>query len=340
MNVIGLDIGGANLKAANSDGTSVSRTFPIWQRPDQLDTELADLIEPLGEPNAFAVTMTAELADCFSTKVEGVRFILGKVEEIAKRKPVHVWQTGGEFVDPEVAAEIPLLVAAANWHALATWLGRMVPTGPAMLVDIGTSTTDVIPLLDGRPVALGMTDVERLLNGELLYTGSRRTPLFALAHSIPLRGGHCPMAAELFATTLDVNLILGLLPEDSTNTDTANGKPATVPHAIDRLTRMLCCDRTELTDDEVRDMAGFLHDVQTQRIRGCIDKVRLRLPEPAANLPHVLISGSGSFIAQSVVSGHKLLSRTNVTVLNDVFDSGTATAACAVAVAKLARERA
>ena len=339
MNVIGLDIGGANLKAANNDGTSVSRTFSIWQQPEQLDTELTDLVKPLGEPDAFAVTMTAELADCFSTKAEGVRFILGKVEEIAKGKPVHVWQTGGEFVGTDVAADIPLLVAAANWHALATWLGRMVPTGSAILLDIGSSTTDIIPLLDGRPVALGMTDVERLSKGELLYTGAARTPLFALAHSIPMRGGHCPMAAELFSTTLDVNLILGLLPEDSTNTDTANGQPATVPDAIDRLVRMLCCDRTELTSDEVRDMAEFLHDVQKQRIRGCVDKVRLRLPEPAANLPHVLISGSGSFIARSVMSEHKVLSKSRVTVLNEMFDSDTATAACAVAVAKLARER-
>ena len=339
MNVVGLDIGGANLKAANSDGTSVSRPFPIWQEHEQLANKLAELIEPLGAPDAFAVTMTAELADCFSTKAEGVGFILGKVEEIAKSRPVHVWQTGGEFVDLEVAADIPLLVAAANWHALATWLGRMVPTGPAILIDIGSSTTDVIPLLDGRPVAEGMTDVERLLHGELLYTGATRTPVFAMAHSVPLRGGHCPMAAELFATTLDVNLILGLLSEDESNIDTANGKPATIACAVDRLTHMLCCDRTELTDAEVRDMAEFLHDVQKQRIRGCIDKVRLRLPDPSTNLPHVLISGSGSFIAKAIVAEHKLLQDADTTVLNDMFDSSTATAACALAVAKLASER-
>ncbi len=339
MNIIGLDIGGANLKAANNDGHSASRAFPIWKEPQKLDQELAQVILGLGQPDAFAVTMTAELADCFTNKSEGIGFILGKVRTVAEGRPVYVWNTGGEFLTPDVALDVPLLVAAANWHALATWLGRMVPAGPAVLIDIGSSTTDVIPLIDGRPVSQGLTDVERFLHGELLYTGATRTPLFALAHSVPLRGGHCPMAAELFATTLDVNLILGLIAEDDGNNETANGRSATVENATNRLTRMLCCDRTELTDAEIHDMAEFLHDVQQQRIRGCVDKVRLRLPNPRTSLPHVLISGSGSFLAESVVSNHETLNAAEVTLLNTIFSPATAEAACAVAVATLAAER-
>ncbi|MFK7819627.1 MAG: hydantoinase/oxoprolinase family protein, partial [Planctomycetaceae bacterium] len=269
---------------------------------------------------------------------EGVEFILNQVCEVAAGRPIAVWQTGGEFVDPGVALDIPLLVAAANWHALATWVGRLVPTGPAIMIDIGSSTTDIIPLLDGRPVPNGLTDVERLLSGELLYTGARRTPVFAFAHSVPLRDGHCPMAAELFATTLDVHLILGLVNEDETNTDTANGRPATKNCAFDRLARMLCCDRNELTRDEVVDMAEFLHDVQKQRIRGCVDKVRLRLPS-FDQPPAVLISGSGSFLAERVINKHQLLREAEITRLNSFFDAATAEAACAMAVAKLASER-
>lgn len=344
MNIIGLDIGGANLKAANIHGKAASRAFPIWQRPEQLAEEINDLISNLGPVDGLAVTMTAELADCFATKVDGVSFILGKVEEVAVaaagKGDVFVWQTGAEFVDPNLAREIPHLVAASNWHALATWLGRVVPSGPGLLVDIGTSTTDIIPLLDGHPVSTGLTDVERLLSGELLYTGVRRTPLFALAHSVPIRDGHCPMAAELFATTLDVNLLLDLIPEDATNTETANGKPATKSQAVDRLARMLCCDRTELSSEEVTDMAEFFHDVQKQRIRGCIDKVRGRLPDANKTLPHILISGSGTFLGEQIIAEHSVLKDADVTVLNSIYDAATSEAACAVAVARLAAERA
>ncbi len=339
MNIIGLDIGGANIKAANTLGKAASCAFSIWQEPQNLATKLRELIAGLDEPKAFAVTMTAELADCFETKSQGVSHILEHVLSVADGKPVFVWQTGAEFISPEIACEIPHLVAAANWHALATWVGRVVPAGPALLLDIGTSTTDIIPLLDGSPIATGMTDVERLLVGELLYTGVRRTPVFSMAHSIPIRGAHCPMAAELFATTLDVNLLLGLTDERPDDTDTANGRPATKTCAADRLARMLCCDRTELTAAEITDMADFLHDVQKQRIRGCIDKVRSRLPEPASP-PHVLISGSGSFLGKLIVSEHSVLKNAQVTVLNEIYDSATAEAACAVAVARLAAERA
>lgn len=340
MNIIGLDIGGANLKAANTDGKAAARPFSLWQEPENLTTALRDLVAELGDPMAVAVTMTAELADCFATKSEGVSQILQHVEALAEGRPVFVWQTGAEFVDPHIAREIPHLVAAANWHALATWLGRMVPAGPALLLDIGSSTTDVIPLSDGRPVATGMTDLERLLSGELLYTGVARTPVFSMAHSVPLRGRHCPMAAEVFATTLDVNLLLGLIPEDPSDLMTANGRPATKSCAVDRLTRMLCCDRTELTTDEVTDIAEFLHDVQKQRIRGCINKVRARLPESKTSLPHMIISGSGSFLGKLIVEEHGVLNAANITELNGIFDAATAESACAVAVARLAAERA
>ena len=117
-----------------------------------------DFITPTGstalnaEADLFAVTMTAELSDCFRTKAEGVDFILRAVEDVAGTTPVFVWQTGAEFVTPAVAREIPLLVAASNWHALATWVGRLVPESGALLIDIGSTTTDIIPLLDGVPV--------------------------------------------------------------------------------------------------------------------------------------------------------------------------------------------
>ncbi len=336
MLAIGLDIGGANLKAADSDGRVLSRSFAVWKRPERLGSELAKLLALFPKPDCLAVTMTAELADCFSTKSQGVDRVLSAVEQVAGTTPVIVWQTGAEFVTSVVAREIPLLVAAANWHALATWFGRLVPRNSAVLIDVGTTTTDVIPMLDGVPVPAGMTDIQRLISGELIYSGVRRTPLCAVALSVPFREGYCPLAAELFATTLDVYLILKMIPEDASDHDTANGQPATVVSAHDRLARMVCCDRQEFTLADAETMARFLADVQQQRISAALKRVLSNL---AGDCREVLISGSGTFLAETVLSEHRRLHGARRIRLAEQLTPEASQAACAVAVAQLASER-
>src|SRR5262249_4761154 len=144
----------------------------------------------------LAVTMTGELCDCFESKRQGVEAILATLEPLASRSAICIWHQDGRFVDLERARADPLSVAAANWLALAMFAGRLVPAGPALLIDIGYTTTDVVPLCDGKPVPRGQSDPERLRCQELVYTGVRRTPVCAL---LGAKG-----AAEFFATTLDV----------------------------------------------------------------------------------------------------------------------------------------
>jgi len=336
MYTIGLDIGGANVKAADVDGRALTRPFAVWKSPGTLSAILHEVLSQFAPAELLAVTMTAELADCFETKTDGVDSILRSVEEVAGDTPLFVWQTGAEFVQPAVAREIPLLVAAANWHALATWAGRLVPEGAGILIDVGTTTTDIIPLFRGVAVPSGLTDRERLTSGELVYSGVRRTPLCALAHSVPFRGGECPLAAEFFATTLDIYLLLGLIPEDVDNTETANGKPATLKHARTRLARMLCCDASECTDGEQEEIARCLADVQQRQIRAALERV---LPRQEEECRDVLLCGSGSFLAERIVIDCPPLRDANRVMLEQMRDHTTSQAACAFAVACLAAER-
>ncbi|MFN8709194.1 MAG: hydantoinase/oxoprolinase family protein, partial [Planctomyces sp.] len=172
MKILGLDIGGANIKAATADGICVSVHFEIWKSPELLAETLTSKIAGVaGKADLVAVTMTAELADCFDTRTEGVAFIIQCVQQAFPQSLIRIWLTSGEFAEPEDACDLPMLAAASNWNALATWAGRAFPAGPALLLDIGSTTTDISPLLDGFCFAQGTTDLTRLQNSELLYTG-------------------------------------------------------------------------------------------------------------------------------------------------------------------------
>ncbi|HSG73208.1 MAG TPA: hydantoinase/oxoprolinase family protein, partial [Planctomycetaceae bacterium] len=251
-------------------------------------------------------------------------------------REVRVWCTSGEFLDPAFACEFPLLVAAANWHALASWAGQLVPDESALLVDIGTTTTDIIPLEHGLPVSRGLTDLERLQHRELEYSGVARTPLFALAHSVPFRGGECPLAAEVFATTLDLYLWSGRIPTDPQNRETANGQPATRDASRDRLCRMLCADSQEISDDELDRICVFLEQVHLTRLKDALSHVAGQLPGTCET---VILSGRGAFLAAQALREVPQLTAARTIPIEEMFDPQVAEAACAFAVARLAEDR-
>jgi probable H4MPT-linked C1 transfer pathway protein len=332
---LGLDIGGANLKAATSAGTACSVPFEIWRAPDELALRLQELIGRFPPADLLAVTMTAELADCFSTKAEGVAAILDAVRLAARSTRVAVWQTSGEFATLEDAAGRPRAVAAANWHALATWAGRLAPRGKGLLIDIGSTTSDIIPLHNGRPVARGLTDLDRLLNCELVYTGLRRTPLCAVADTVTVHGQPCRVAAELFATMLDVCLLLGIIPEDETDRNTADGRPATMACAHDRISRMVCCDREEIDLAEARSIAAGFADRQKSILATAIDAVVTR---DGDRLEAVILSGSGEILAGRIIAEHPAAREARTIRLTDSLSPSLTESACAYAVAVLAAE--
>jgi probable H4MPT-linked C1 transfer pathway protein len=290
MNVLGLDIGGANLKAAHSCGTARVQPFELWKQRAALPGALAALIDGMPPWDRLAVTMTGELCDCFETKREGVCAILDATEKAADGKPVQVWLTDGRFVTVDEARRTPLLAGASNWLALAAFVGRFAPRGPAILIDIGSTTTDIVPLLDGRPVPRGRTDRERMWCQELVYTGVRRTPICALLWP--------NVAAELFATTLDAYLLLERIPEEPRNHDTADGRPATRVFAHARMARMWGEDGETLSRKETLARAAGVEDQQFQVLLMAFHSVCSTLP---ARPNTVVLSGSGEFLARLVV---------------------------------------
>lgn len=355
MLVLGLDIGGANIKAATADGDCASVAFAIWKNKTGLLQELKQLPLIAGtQPDLVALTMTAELADCFESKAEGVEFIIATVAEAFPDSVERVWMTSGEFAEVQDAIELPQLVAAANWHALATWAGRAVPVGPALLIDVGSTTTDIIPLLNGIPCPQGFTDLQRLAYSELVYTGVRRTPICAIVHQVPLldesqtNSPHAadtlpvPVAAELFATSLDVHLINQDIADDSLDSNTADNRPATREAALNRLAHVVCCDRDEISDVQLSFIARHVAEQQRTQIATAVMN-RLRYVSDLAGVSpdsvQILFSGSGDWLAERAIAKCGLIPQQPPIQLRTTFVRNVTNCACAFAVARLAAER-
>ena len=330
--IVGWDIGGVNIKAARrkKEGWQVvQQPIAIWQQREELVSILTDISARLGPAEQTAITITAELSDAFRTKREGIAFVLDAVQAAWPDTRLYIFGVDGRFHDLATARADHMLVAAANWLATARVVARRF--ADCLLVDVGSTSTDVIPIKDGQVAAQGRNDPERLLRGELLYTGALRTPVFAITPRVPLWGGWCPVAAELFATAQDMHLLLGSLSLAQCTAPSADGRAVTPEFAGERLARVVCADREMLSDAEIRGIAQYIAAEQVRQIARAIAQVisTARVEGP------VVAVGVGIFLAQAAAGQLGL----DCILPTTLWDNGAATVAPAAAVALLLDEQ-
>jgi probable H4MPT-linked C1 transfer pathway protein len=298
--IVGWDSGGENTKRTRHDVSrngsavrSVCMQYEIQHNPEGLIPTLTEAARQLGTGPAdlHAVTMTAELSQAFRTKREGVEFVLEAIEEALPGARLHVYTVDGRFVRPMEARAHPLAVAAANWTATANFVARSVTT--CVLIDIGTTTSDLIPIVRGGVAATGFTDPERLLSGELVYTGALRTPAEAVTPRVPLWGGSAAICADGFALIGDAHLWLGRLrPEDYT-CHPPDGRAPTRESSGERLARTVCADRDMLDEGDIDAIAAALASAQVHSLVDAVQRIRQRYPE----ITRAVVTGLGDFIA-------------------------------------------
>lgn len=300
MTILGLDVGGANIKAATSTGQSSSHRFALWKRPGELaDFLKAHVFSQFEKPRAVALTMTGELCDCFESKREGVECIVEAVHAVAPQVDLGVYAVGGHFLNSLQAKQDFLQVAASNWHALANYSRRFLTENEqAILMDMGSTSCDIIPLNGDEVLAKGTTDTTRIQHHELVYTGAFRTPVCAVIQPIEFRGAEVTLAQEIFATMADVYLILGDLPADENETETADGRPLTIENSFRRLARAVCADLDEITTEELEQLAGQIAQAQRSLIQHAWKQVaQNKTPEA------IIYSGFGHFVVSGLASG-------------------------------------
>ena len=322
--IVGADIGGANLKFASADGLSSSHPFAMWRKSDELASVLGKRLHTVGKISTLAVTMTGELADCFVDREEGVNHIVGHTMQAAKRlgiPKVVFYGVDGCFHEHDSLPDADTL-AASNWHALASYVGtEIAPNG--LLIDIGSTTCDIIPIREGKVATKAQTDHERLIEGSLVYVGCQRTSVCALVDQLIYGQTTCAVMNEHFATIDDARLVLGRVPEATHDLDTADGKPRTIDFATNRLARMIGLDKRTVTLAEGRELAEQVISAAKAVIREGIGRMW-----PRGNGP-VICSGHAQDLLD--LPSHD----TTSIVLADEIGEGLSRCAPAYAVSKL-----
>jgi hypothetical protein len=168
-----------------------------------------------------------------------------------------------------------------------------------VVVDVGSTSSSIIPIVNGQVAAKGKTDLDKLICGELVYTGSLRTNVAAIVRSVPVRNGVSGVASELFALSGDIHLLLGHITEKEYTCETADGRGKTLLEALMRLARVVCADTEMLTKQEILNIAKFIYDKQVLQVAQGLNKVYSYTKKLTPNEVPVVVTGLGKdFIAK------------------------------------------
>ncbi len=294
--IVGWDIGGAHLKLAVLDANGgllaiEQRPCALWRGLNVLANVMKSAVHDLRLQNArhFA-TMTGELVDLFDNRAQGVQQIADCASAILG-PDARFYAAGQGWVSAAQTGAATRFVASANWHASATWLAQYIPH--ALLVDIGSTTTDIIPIENGKVALSSVSDADRMRDDSLVYTGVVRTPIMALAQKLPVNGVEMNVAAEYFATTADVYRLLGELNPQYDMAETADGKGKAARESARRLARMVGHDVEDKPLEVWQDLANTCKHMQMQQIKTAIQQ-HLH--------PQALIvgAGAGEFLVRAI----------------------------------------
>ena len=308
--VVGWDIGGAHAKAALlRHGRVIDAAqwpCPLWQGMDRLDAALdaAAARWPDLARHAHAITMTGEMVDLFAHREDGVTRL---AQRLAERLPEPRF-FGGEdaWLTAADAARHWRLIASANWLATARHAALVRHGDAGLLIDIGSTTTDLIAFARGHVQGSSRSDAQRLQGGELVYQGVVRTPLCALAQRVAWRGVHSNVMNEFFATTADVYRLTGELDPAHDQHPSADNAPKDTAHSCARLARMIGLDGRDAGTDEWLAFARDWRARQCAVLRAQVARVAAAHALGAGSV--VVAAGCGAFlVAELVPAGWRLL---------------------------------
>jgi probable H4MPT-linked C1 transfer pathway protein len=317
--LIGWDVGGAHVKACllrRGEVHDVAQwACPLWLGMDRLAPVMQAARErwPGLSAAQHAVTMTGEMVDLFANREDGVRRIAAELVRSlagpsaspvqdapapAAARSVLFFAGDAGWCRAEDVAVHWEAIASANWLATARHAALQFGTG--FLVDIGSTTTDLIAFKDARVLSSSRTDAQRLATGELVYQGVVRTPLCALAQRIDWLGTPHNVMNEFFATTADVYRLTGELDPAHDLMPSADDAAKDLPATRQRLARMIGFDQRDGAAEAWLVFARAWREAQVDELGSQLRRV---IAAHSLGRDAVLVSaGCGAFLVGDVLA--------------------------------------
>mgnify|MGYP005685382799 CR=1 FL=1 len=296
-NIAGWDVGGAHVKLAYVDADMLQVrqiSCPLWKGISELTSILPSLLANLpSQIHTHHVTMTGELVDCFSNRQQGVKAIIEAFNQILVGK-IKIFSRYG-LVSQQQACVEPHSVASMNWIASARAVAEHHAN--AVLVDIGSTTTDILRIRNHQPELQAFTDFDRLRSGELVYTGIVRSCVNTLAETVIFKSQQVPMMAENFAATADIYRILNKLPAHADLGNTMDGQAKNEQASLVRLARMIGLDYEHKDYFDWYAVAEHLMDKQKQKI-----KQQLQKHNNDEQISMLVAAGVGRFLVEEIAT--------------------------------------
>lgn len=326
--VIGWDIGGAHVKAVmlDSKGDIVrvsQQACALWKGLPLLEDAIQQILQSWQAAEYdHAVTMTGELVDLFDHRQQGVRAIAEAVQRYLPQAQVYRASANRDASFAANVIGIESEVASMNWHASAQCLASLAAESHVLVMDIGSTTSDITVCDAQRVRPSGWTDAERMANQSLFYTGVVRTPLMALGPTIRWQDQPRHIAAEYFATTADVYRVLGELAPTYDLADTADGQGRSVEDSMRRLARMVGHD---VVDADAQTWQSLAQAFKEKQLDVLMQALQVTLNQAATTPTLMLGLGAGSFLAETLAqrlgiryqAASALLSATQETLKKD-----------------------
>lgn len=331
----GYDIGGAHLKVALVSASTIVHAeqiaCPLWRGIAELDAALAQAFRITRQAQRHAVTMTGELADVFPDRFTGVAMIVERAAA-ALGPDTLFWMGQRGFGTPTQATAHDTDTASANFLATATLTASLARDG--LLIDMGSTTTDLIALSQGHSRPRGLTDADRLRTGELVYTGLTRTPVMAITTRASFQGIEQGLARDPFATMADVRRVLGELPDGVDQHATCDGRGKSVAESRARLARCFGRDAQPGEEADWLTTARTIASIQTASI---VDSLNAVQPNPA----RLISAGIGADVIARLATSIAMPHTTFGTLIDAPPQWHDAATRCApaVAVAMLANQQ-
>ena len=331
--IVGVDVGGANTKIATSDGFVDSIYAPLWRNKAILNDVLPEAKQKFeAEIEAVGVVMTGELCDCFESKRAGVLHIKKALSSTFDK--LNFLDTDCMFRDGSEVDKDPLSFASTNWLASAKLVSKLY--GDVIFVDIGSTTTDVIPIAGGE-IKAKRRDLERLKSHELIYSGIVRTNVATVLKKVNMGGEEHRISSELFAITADAYLVLGYITANDYSCESPDSyafsgreeAEKSRQSAMRRLARVVCSDLEEIGEEGAVSIAEHVKRVQTEELTSSMAKMR-----DIYGLEKVVSAGVGDFIVKEAADSLNI----ELTSLSLRYGSKITTTFPAYAVAKLLEE--